>query len=324
MMFGKKKYSREDVEQIEKNLELGTWFIQDFSDKKEWVASNYDRINRSREQMEADIERIMEHINSATEVAKNESEVTASLSYELDTMRQQLDAFEGAFKETVEMITNHFSECQNLVEDNKHFTTPSKIMSELPNEWKNQNNSYRGSLEMMSEQGKQMGVLALNAAIEAGRMGEQGRQFVTAAEEIRNYSKKYEETVRELSEKIDASDAKIAQMEDVIHHLIGMLKESNMGIAHLMKDCSQIKKHVDGNAKITISEDIKRVRDSITQLHNGSEEIIKSEERSRMQMDDISEEIEGQRNCEQEVIGELQKLFDEAARYIEGLPKEEV
>lgn len=322
-MFGKKKYSKEDLDQIEKNLEQGNQLLLEFVGKKEWVDSNYERIGRSRQQMEADIDRIMEHINSASEVAKHESEITSSISLELDSLRERMAKAESDYQKTVKMIEEDFAECQNLVEENKHFTTPSKYLSELPNELRNCNSGYRASLDVMSEQGKQMGVLALNAAIEAGRMGEQGRQFVTAAEEIRNYSKRYEESAKELQEKLAASDEKIAEMEETIHHLISMLKDSNMGIAHLLKEFSLLKKHVDNSETVSFAGRMKPVKDTITELRNCSEEIIKSEERSRMQMDDISEEIEGQKKCEQEVIGELQKLFYAAGLYAERLPKEE-
>ena len=71
-------------------------------------------------------------------------------------------------------------EMAQLVEENKHFTTPSKFLNEFPVALKAENEKTREELEKMQGCGKQMGVLALNAAIEAGRMGEGGKQFVTA------------------------------------------------------------------------------------------------------------------------------------------------
>ncbi len=322
-MFGKKKFSREELEQAEKNIEQGNQLLLEFSGKKDWVNSNYDRISQSRQQMESDMDRILEHINSASEEAKNESEVTIALSQDLDALYERMQTAESDYRKTKERIGEQLTECQNLVEENKHFTTPSKYLSELPNQLRTCNSGYRATLSTMSEQGKQMGVLALNAAIEAGRMGEQGRQFVTAAEEIRNYSKHYEESAKELQEQLAASDAKIAEMEEVIHHLIGLLKESNMGSAHILKELSGLQKHVDQCADMDFSNDVKQMRQTVTQLRNSSEEIIKSEERSRMQMEDIAEEVESQKKSEQEVVGELQKLFYATGLYVELLNKGE-
>jgi methyl-accepting chemotaxis protein len=318
-MFGKKKNGKEEIEQ----LEQGSRLLSEFSGKKEWLDSSYDHIGESRRQMEADIDRIMEHISSASEMAKRGSELSAKLSFDLDSMREQMTKVEADYQKTVTLIGEDAETCQNLVEENKHFTTPSKYLNELPNELRSRNAGYQESVALMREQSRQMGVLALNAAIEAGRMGEQGRQFVTTAEEIRTYSRRYEDTEQELLDKIAASDAKIAEMEDVIHHLIALLKESNVGIAHLMKALFQLKQHVDKCSFTPFSEDVKNAREMVTELKNGSEEIIKSEERSRMQMDDISEEVEEQKKSEQELIGELQKLFYATGLYVDRLPREE-
>jgi hypothetical protein len=57
----------------------------------------------------------------------------------------------------------------------------------------------------------------------------------------------------------------------------------------------------------------------LTEIKNGAEEIIKSEERSRIQMDDISEEIEEQTRSEQEITGEFQKLFYATGLYVERI-----
>ncbi|MCI5857186.1 MAG: methyl-accepting chemotaxis protein [Agathobacter sp.] len=322
-MFGKKKYSKEELEQAGKNIEQGNQLLLEFSGKKDWVNSNYDRISQSRQQMESDMDRILEHISSASEEAKHESEITAALSQELDTVYDQMQTAESNYRRTTELIKAQLTECQNLVEENKHFTTPSKYLSELPNQLRACNGGYRTALSTMSEQGKQMGVLALNAAIEAGRMGEAGRQFVTAAEEIRNYSKHYEDSAKELQEQLDASDAKIIEMEETIHHLIGLLKESNMGSAHLLKELMGLQKHVDSCGEMNFSDNIKTTRQTVTQLRNSSEEIIKSEERSRMQMEDIAEEVESQKKSEQEVVGELQKLFYATGLYVELINKGE-
>jgi chromosome segregation ATPase len=322
-MFGKKKNSKEEIEQLEQNLEQGNQLLCDFTGKKDWVDSNYDHISKSRQQMEDDFDRILEHINSASEAAKRGSELSAKLCHDLDSMRDAMTKADADYGKTVALIAEDAKDCQDLVEENKHFTTPSKFLSELPNELRGKNTDYRQTVGRMSEQSRQMGVLALNAAIEAGRMGEQGRQFVAAAEEIRSYSRQYDDTANELLDKIAASDEKITEMEEVIHHLIALLKESNMGIAHLMKELFQLKQQVDESSCRSFADDVKTVREAVMEIRNGSEEIIKSEERSRMQMEDISEEVEAQKKSEQELIGELQKLFYATGLYVDRQQKED-
>lgn len=322
-MFGKKKYSKEELETLEQNLDQGNRLLLEFSEKKEWVDTNYEHVAKSRQQMENDLDRITEHIVSASEVSKRNSELSVALLKDMDTLREDMLRAEEDYANTVHMVEKELEECRNLVEENKHFTTPSKYLSELPAELHAMNESYQESLSEMSEYGKQMGVLALNAAIEAGRMGESCRQFVSAAEEIRNFSKNYEEATKALSDKINASDEKITKMEEVIHHLIALLKESNMGMARLMKEFTGLKKQTEESSMRPFSEDIKTIREAVTELRNDSEEIYKSEERNRMQMEDIAEEVEEQKKSEQEIIGELQKMFYATGLYADRLQKGE-
>lgn len=105
----------------------------------------------------------------------------------------------------------------------------------------------------MQECGKQMGVLALNAAIEAGRLGESGKQFVTAAEDIRSYAANYDAVIEESRVQLKDSEKRIAELEEQMHHLISLLKENNIATARLMKSCSDVTRQADATGEIKLS-----------------------------------------------------------------------
>lgn len=111
------------------------------------------------------------------------------------------------------------------MEENKHFTTPSKFLNEFPVALKAENEKTREELEKMQDCGKQMGVLALNAAIEAGRMGEGGKQFVTAAETIRVSAGTYDELIDQAHKRLADSDERIAELEEQVHRMVTLLKK---------------------------------------------------------------------------------------------------
>ena len=130
-------------------------------------------------------------------------------------------------------------EMAQLVEENKHFTTPSKFLNEFPVALKAENEKTREELEKMQDCGKQMGVLALNAAIEAGRMGEGGKQFVTAAETIRVSAGTYDELIDQAHKRLADSDERIAELEEQVHRMVTLLKENNVAMTKLMKSCQE-------------------------------------------------------------------------------------
>ena len=73
----------------------------------------------------------------------------------------------------MEQVKGQNEKVVEIVENNKHFTTPmKKHISEVPQALREMRQARNGErAERMEELSKTMGVLALNSAIEAGRMG---------------------------------------------------------------------------------------------------------------------------------------------------------
>lgn len=126
-----------------------------------------------------------------------------------------------------------------IVENNKHFTTPMKHISEAPQALREMRQALGERAERMEELSKTMGVLALNSAIEAGRMGESGTRFVTAAEQVRAYADDYEQEALALKDQLGEAEERIASLEEQVHHLNELLKENNISMGKLYRDCAQ-------------------------------------------------------------------------------------
>lgn len=71
----------------------------------------------------------------------------------------------------MEQVKGQNEKVVEIVENNKHFTTPMKHISEAPQALREMRQALGERAERMEELSKTMGVLALNSAIEAGRMG---------------------------------------------------------------------------------------------------------------------------------------------------------
>jgi methyl-accepting chemotaxis protein len=201
------------------------------------------------------------------------------------------------------------------VEQNKHFTTPSKILGELPAELAAQKEACLEELDAMEGFGKQMSVLSLNAAIEAGRMGEAGMGFVGAAEEVRSYARQYEQAVARLKEKMAHSDEQLKTLEENIRYIISLLKDNNVATTKLMRDCEALQKKVEQSVNCDFSEDFRKVREELVGMKNAEEEIMKAEERNQMQFEDIRGEVESQEVNEREIAEEWGNIYQSAIVY---------
>ena len=159
----------------------------------------------------------------------------AQMEKEIEEIEQQMQQ-NGVF---MEQVKGQNEKVVEIVENNKHFTTPMKHISEAPQALREMRQALGERAERMEELSKTMGVLALNSAIEAGRMGESGTRFVTAAEQVRAYADDYEQEALALKDQLGEAEERIASLEEQVHHLNELLKENNISMGKLYRDCAQ-------------------------------------------------------------------------------------
>lgn len=308
-MFGKNKVSQEDIERLKRTVEIDDQFFADTGSKGEMFHATMAEIKESHRQVEADVAQVKDNVQNAAALAAGNVEIEAGLGRAIGECRDAMLVQEEKQKKLVLDVHQLYEDSTKLVDDNKHFTTPSKYLSEFPGTLKSANQQFSEKLDRMQEYGKQMGVLALNAAIEAGRLGESGKQFVTAAEDIRSYAANYDAIIAESRTQLAESKQQIAELEEQMHHLIGLLKENNIATARLMKSCAEVTRGADAVNEASLSEALSSVVNDIVGLRNADEEIVKSEERNRMQLEDLAEEFHSQQKNQQEIGQMVDPLY---------------
>lgn len=308
-MFGKNKVSQEDIERLKRTVEIDDQFFADTGSKGEMFHATMAEIKESHRQVEADVAQVKDNVQNAAALAAGNVEIEAGLGRAIGECRDAMLVQEEKQKKLVLDVHQLYEDSTKLVDDNKHFTTPSKYLSEFPGTLKSANQQFSEKLDRMQEYGKQMGVLALNAAIEAGRLGESGKQFVTAAEDIRSYAANYDAIIAESRTQLAESKQQIAELEEQMHHLIGLLKENNIATARLMKSCAEVTRGADAVNEASLSETLSSVVNDIVGLRNADEEIVKSEERNRMQLEDLAEEFHSQQKNQQEIGQMVDPLY---------------
>lgn len=301
-MFGKNKVSQEEMDRLKKIVETDEQFFETVRNQQDMFEATILDMEDSYQQMEAGIRQVSENILSATEMAADNVEIEISVAAQLAGLKENIEDQNGKQKEVLDEMHQILEEAKELVDGNKHFTSPSKHLGEISAEFKLRNNETQRTLNRMEEYGKQMGVLALNAAIEAGRLGETGRQFVASAESIRTYAANYDKEIANAREQLAKSDARIEQLEENVRHLVGLLKDNNVSATRLMKSCKSAVKNADNKICGMPVEELGGMLNQLTTLRNADEEITKSEERNRMQMEDLTEELSTQQKNQKEIV----------------------
>lgn len=290
-MFGSRKKEQEELyylrERISRSEEI---FNEIKAFEKEFEAERRE-VDSSSQQMSQDFTQISEHARQTAEAAQLNVEGAASVIYDLNACNKLLEQKEQVYQNLKSQLHEQAAAVQKIVEENKHFTSPSKYLSEVPADLRDRNKTYLEGLQQMESYGKQMGVLALNAAIEAGRLGESGQQFVLAAEEIRLLAGQYGEAIQKMQDQLKASEEEIGKLEQKVHKMVILQKDNNVAASKLMKQCNTLEKKLDSNLLRPAEEAITEVRKQVIGFKNAGEEMVKAQERSRIIMDDITEEF---------------------------------
>ena len=309
----KKKQKQETLVRMRNLAQLDEGFFAHMKDGKDMFDATAREIRETYQQLGAGITQIQENIKEASQMAADNGEKEQELTGQLASYQEQ----EVQSSEKREQMLRNFAQIEQemaqLVEENKHFTTPSKFLNEFPVALKAENEKTREELEKMQDCGKQMGVLALNAAIEAGRMGEGGKQFVTAAETIRVSAGTYDELIDQAHKRLADSDERIAELEEQVHRMVTLLKENNVAMTKLMKSCQEASRQAQEWNRLKPCPNFKEMENQIVVLRNADEEISKSEERNRMQMEDFTEEMESQKKNFDELLQSMETVYRHAA-----------
>lgn len=308
-MFGRNKISQEEIERLKNKINIDNAFFAEMEDQKDMFDASVAELAESYRQVAADVTQISENMNNAITLASGNAEIENNLSVIVNDYRQRVQEKELQQQAADEGFHQLLDATTRLVDANKHFTTPSKYISEFSSNYKAQNQSCRENLDQMEEFGKQMGVLSLQAAIEAGRLGEDGRQFVEAAEDIRTYAANYDKVIAQTREQLEQSDDRLNELEKQVHHLITLLKENNIATAKLMKLCQDAVNKADALSQNPLMDDFIEIQNQMSALRNADEEIVKSEERNRIQVDDLNEEFLAQQKNQKEIFRMIDPLY---------------
>lgn len=237
-MFGgkKEKALEEQLQTAKEKDQQRKEQLQKIIEQQEGTQEQFARITASRAQTEQNMQRLREQMKQFGEFSEGSEIAAVQLHSWIVAINNAVETFDVNHSVFLKQKKQQDEKIMEVVENNKHFTTPMKYIAELPAARKEEERTMRARAQHMTELSKNMTVLSLNAAIEAGRMGEAGSRFVATAEEIRSFSEEYGKDAADLLEQLDQAEEKNRELEEQIHHLNGLLRENNISMTKLLKE----------------------------------------------------------------------------------------
>ena len=237
-MFGGKKAKELEEELLalrEKQNRLQEQ-ISNIAKAKDSAEETLVQMTISKTELDETITAVSEELELLKECSEANSGQTVLLKQQLAKKNEQNIRLQQEKEALCQQMEGEHEKIAKVVEKNKYVTTPMKEIESFYEAYCQERESVEEALQKLADISQNMGVLALGAAIEAGRMGEDGRKFVTAAEEVRVNAEQYTSAVADVLARISGFEETATEAEKQIHALNDLLKENNGSLVKLLED----------------------------------------------------------------------------------------
>ncbi len=188
-------------------------------------------LERSRRELERQLKQVTSSVEGVSNECRNQSENSQKLLQQA----QEMIGRQEQLREEHEQVQG---ETENAVAQEP--ISLAKIIAPITAELSNGMDEMRKMLEDVVEIGRQMGVLSLNAAVEAGRLGEGGRKFVEAAEEVRGMTEQYQQATSTLAQQMQIVGMKWQKSKSEIEEVEGRLKQQYARLEDTRNACAAV------------------------------------------------------------------------------------
>lgn len=236
-MFGTSKWKQEIKDKEQELAECQSALVQSEQRLSKmsmmWLdaAQRISELERSRRELE----RQLKQVTTSVDGVSNESRLQSESSQKL---LQQVEEMVGR----QEQLRTEHEQIQGETEDvgAQEPISLAKIIAPITTELSNGMDEMRQMLEDVVEIGRQMGVLSLNAAVEAGRLGEGGRKFVEAAEEVRGMTEQYQQATSTLAQQMQIVGMRWQKSKSEIEEVEGRLKQQYDRLEETRNACAAV------------------------------------------------------------------------------------
>ena len=307
-MFGGKREKElaDETVRLKELLAAREKTLAQIGSEKDELEEQFAALAVANSQMEKELKLVTEQLRKMTELSEKNHEEAQELKQELLRAKDQTGKAEEAQDGFYNEVKGQNGRILEIVENNKHFTTPMKTITELPADYREGRERLDVQLEQMVDFSKNMGVLALNAAIEAGRMGEAAKKFVTTAENIHSFSNAYEAAAIDVIKQLGMLDGKIEQTEEQTRNLNRLLKDNNVSMGRLLKESNSSILEYE-NHKCSVGQlASKGAAEDLSGFLERSDTIAEMERHMEEGLLDMAELTKEQKEC----AGKMEQAFD--------------
>ena len=240
MFSGKKeKILQEEIAAVREENRRQKKVLQEVLANKDEIREQFIGLTEARVSMEKKLGEMEENLSGVSELVTQSKTAADDVHNTVMGVNNAVESFDASHTVFLGQLKKQNEKMAELMEQQRTLQPHAQSITEIHANLSASNTAIADEAAKMGEYAKTMGVLALNAAIEAGRLGDAGLGFISAAEEVRAFSEKYEASVKEVIESQKAAMQQIADLEKQVGQLQASLKEQTVSTGKLYSNSVQ-------------------------------------------------------------------------------------
>lgn len=324
-MFGKSKKQEElEQEMLLKQAEADKYLkkLSEVTDKMRLVQKETEAgivtMEGSQSELDSQMAKLLETVSAAAGEAKRQNAKNRELLKEIGVLADRAEKTEGSYQRSVEGIYRREKELLEMIDQGRKLTSPKEVLELAATGMRQEMEEMEQRIGEMEEMENQMGVLSLNAAIEAGRLGEEGVQFVEAAEKVRDLSGKYHQSASFMAEKMKKMEERLMEAETQVLYLTQIWNEHNSRLEKAAEGFGTFASRLEATESRNLVPQIRAVTESLEQSIGDSETVSKQY--------DTAQDVVGQAGKtfgkQQETLNSLRRKAKEVEEWLRAVGAE--
>ena len=315
-MFGKKQELTKELEEklnmAQFQLEHVQMQMNSVQNYTQQMLPHFESQITAQGEMDKELTKVVNQAYETLEETGESTKVLEQLAMELTSMRGQMEDEEQDKRKLQEVAGRQIDQMATIVEENKNSMEPVSALQETKTALKNHSDAMQLEVGHMLEYAKQMTVSSLSCAIEAGRMGDSGKGFVEASEDVRMLSSAYERAAQVVARQLNDMEKRLRQLDEQVAALLKSNKDTNASISRLSKNITQqdeictraAERHYLEKAA-AISEYIKKLSQSTQQIDTLQHQTLSDIENIGTSFMDEQEARKGLETIVEQLIGNM-------------------
>ena len=242
-MFGKRQELTKELEEklnmAQFQLEHVQMQMNSVQNYTQQMLPHFESQITAQGEMDKELTKVVNQAYETLEETGESTKVLEQLAMELTSMRGQMEDEEQDKRKLQEVAGRQIDQMATIVEENKNSMEPVSALQETKTALKNHSDAMQLEVGHMLEYAKQMTVSSLSCAIEAGRMGDSGKGFVEASEDVRMLSSAYERAAQVVARQLNDMEKRLRQLDEQVAALLKSNKDTNASISRLSKNITQ-------------------------------------------------------------------------------------